>query len=90
MLAGKEQECHEYLVDKLAPGLARLGFRFSQVWFTVWGNSPQIEGGGEVDDMQHAQRIFLSDEWEKLASGLEPLTSNFRLRIVNTSNETIA
>ena len=41
MQKGKEQECQDYLVNKLAPGLARMGFQFADVWYTVWGNSPR-------------------------------------------------
>ncbi|MEI2776517.1 MAG: hypothetical protein V9G19_11225 [Tetrasphaera sp.] len=81
MLQGKEQECQDYLVNKLAPGLARLGFQFSDLWYTVWGNSPEILGGGELDDLDKARTIFLSSTWNKLASGIEPFTENFKVRV---------
>lgn len=87
MQQGKEQECQEYLVNKLAPGLARMGFQFSDVWYTVWGSSPEILGGGEVDTMEKARTIFLSNNWEKLAEGIQPLTENFRVRIVHPRDE---
>lgn len=83
MQQGKEQECQEYLVNKLAPGLGRLGFRFSDVWFTIWGESPQILGGGEVPDIDRVHEIFDSNEWEKLLGEMTPLTDNFRLRVVH-------
>jgi hypothetical protein len=51
--AGKEQECQEYLVNKLAPGLARMGFQFQDLWYTVWGQTPEILGGGEVESMEN-------------------------------------
>ena len=82
MQKGKEQECQEYLVNKLAPGLGRLGFRFSDVWYTIYGSSPQILGGGEVKDLGQAHEIFESDSWEKILSDMEPLTENFKLRVV--------
>ena len=82
MQKGKEQECQEYLVNKLAPGLGRLGFRFSDVWYTIYGESPQILGGGEVRDISQAQEIFRSDSWEKMLSDLQPLTENFKIRVV--------
>lgn len=81
MQQGKEQECQEYLVNKLAPGLARMGFQFSDLWYTVWGSSPEILGGGEVDDLEKARNIFLSSTWSKLVSDMEPLTENFKVRI---------
>ncbi len=62
------------LGNKLAPGLAKLGFRMSDVWFTVWGSPPQITSGGEVEDAVQARTIFQSDEWEQLAEGMEEIS----------------
>lgn len=84
MQAGREQEAQEYLVNKLAPGLARLGLRVSDVWYTVWGSSPQITSGAEIDDIDKAHAIFTSSEWQKLAAGMEELTTGFRIRLVQS------
>ena len=86
MQDGKEQDCQEYLVNKLAPGLAQLGFQMSDVWYTLWGHSPQITSGGEIDNMDQARGIFLSSDWENLADGMEELTSNFQVRLVRSDN----
>jgi hypothetical protein len=86
MQEGREQDCQEYLVNKLAPGLARLGFQVSDVWYTVWGQSPQITSGGEVEDIAKARGIFLSSDWERLAEGMEELTSNFQVRLTRSIN----
>jgi hypothetical protein len=83
MAKGKEQECQDYLVNKMAPGLGRIGFRFSDVWFTIYGKAPQILGGGEVKDLAQAEAIFHSDTWDKMVTDLEPLTENFKVRVVN-------
>lgn len=86
MQEGREQDCQEYLVNKLAPGLAKLGFQMSDVWYTVWGQSPQISSGGEIKDMRQARGIFLSSDWERLAEGMQELTSNFQVRLVRSDN----
>lgn len=89
MANGKEQECQEYLVNKLAPGLGRLGFRFSDVWFTIWGDAPQILGGGEVRDLNQMHEIFQSRAWEGMLGEMAPLTENFKLRVMQAgSSET--
>ena len=87
MQAGKEQECQDSLINKLAPGLARMGFRIADVWYTIWGNTPQILSGGMLENMEHAQRIFLSDSWEQLAKGMQGLTDNFQVRVVKSRDE---
>jgi hypothetical protein len=81
MREGREQEAQEYLVNKLAPGLAKLGVRVSDVWYTVWGSSPQITSGGEVDDVEKVRAIFTSREWSKLAEGMQELTTNFKVHV---------
>jgi hypothetical protein len=55
--------------------------RASEVWYTVWGNSPQITSGGEVDDIDKVRTIFSSREWGKLADGMKELTTNFNVRV---------
>ncbi|MCL4859712.1 MAG: hypothetical protein KJZ93_09925 [Caldilineaceae bacterium] len=87
MQAGKEQECQEYLINKLAPGLARMGFRIADVWYTIWGKSPQILSGGMIEDLEQAQRIFGSDSWEQLAQGMQALTEDFHVRVVKSRDD---
>lgn len=87
MQQGKEQECQDYLVNKMAPALARMGFQFSDVWYTIWGDSPEILGGGEVESLDKARSIFESSHWEKLAAGMEPITENFKVRVVQPREE---
>ena len=82
MLEGKEQECQEYLVNRMATALSELGFQVADVWYTVWGNSPQILSGGEVDDMDDARRIFASQEWADITENIESLTQNFQVRFL--------
>lgn len=84
MQEGREQDCQEYLVNKLAPGLAKLGLRVSDVWYTVWGNSPQITSGGEIDDLDKARNIFHSSDWEDLAAGMENMATNFQVKVVRS------
>ena len=86
MLEGKEQECQEYLINRMAPALSELGFQITDVWYTVWGNPPQILSGGEIDDMDDARRIFESEEWAEIAENIEPLTENFQVRFLNVDD----
>ncbi|MEX1019657.1 MAG: hypothetical protein WDZ49_08365 [Litorilinea sp.] len=86
MQEGREKEAQEYLVNKLAPGLARLGFRVSDVLYTVWGNSPQITSAGELEDLETARTIFHSSEWQTLALGMDELTTNLNVRLMRSNN----
>jgi len=82
MLAGREQECQEFLINRFAPALARLGFNISEVWLTVWGDSPQVLGGGHLETVEEAKKIFLSKEWRKLADTMNVLSQDFKVSFV--------
>lgn len=86
MQDGKEQDCQEYLVNKLAPRLARLGFRMSDVWYTIWGDSPQITSGGEIEDLDSVHTIFQSGEWSTMHDEMRNLTENLQVRLYRLRN----
>lgn len=86
MMQGREEECQRYVMQTLAPGLARLGLRISDAWYTLWGDhTPQILGGGLMEDERDAARLLNSSEWESLIEGLEPYVENFRVRVVEAN-----
>jgi hypothetical protein len=86
MMQGREEECQRYVMQTLAPGLARLGLPISDAWYTLWGeHTPQILGGGLMEDQKDAARLIHSSEWETLIEGLEPFVENFRVRVVEAS-----
>lgn len=83
MVQGREEECQHYVMQTLAPGLARLGLRIHDAWYTLWGEGvPQILGGGVMENADAAARLLYSSEWESLIEGLEPYVENFEVRVV--------
>lgn len=83
MVQGREEECQRYVMQTLAPGLARLGLRFRDAWYTLWGTHvPQILGGGLMENEAEAAALLNSPEWEELIEGLEPYVENFKVRVV--------
>ncbi len=87
MLQGREEDCQRYVMQTLAPGLARLGLRISDAWYTLWGvETPQILGGGLMKDEEDAAQLLHSSEWENLMDGLEPFVENLRVRVVNADS----
>jgi len=86
MREGMEQECQEYLVNRMAPVLSDLGFDVTDVWYTIWGGSPQILGGGKLETMDEARRVFGSDEWIEVSDKLESMTDNFQVRFLQVKD----
>lgn len=83
MREGHEEDCQRYVVQTLGPGLAQMGLRITDAWYTLWGDVPQILGGGLLEEEEDAVRILRSQEWEELIAGLEPFVENFKVRVVD-------
>jgi hypothetical protein len=83
MREGREEECQRYVMQTLGPGMAQLGLRITDAWYTLWGNAPQIMGGGVLDSEEEASRMIYSQEWGNLIDGLRPLVDNFRIRVID-------
>lgn len=83
MREGREEECQRYVMQTLGPGMAQLGLRITDAWYTLWGNAPQIMGGGVLDSEEAASRMIYSQEWGNLIDGLRPLVDNFRIRVID-------
>ena len=87
MVQGKEEDCQRYVMQTLAPGLARLGLRISDAWYTLWGvGTPQILGGGLMEDEENAAQLLHSSDWQKLMDGLKPFVENLNVRVVNADS----
>lgn len=85
MRQGHEEDCQRYVVQTLAPGLAQLGLRITDAWYTLWGKAPQILGGGLLENKEDAVQLLRSKEWEELIAGLEPFVENFNVRVVGSN-----
>lgn len=86
MREGREEECQRYVMQTLGPGLAQLGLRITDAWYTLWGNAPQIMGGGVLESEAEAARLLHSEEWRHLIDGLRPLVDNFRIRVIEATS----
>ena len=83
MREGHEEDCQRYVVQTLAPGLAKMGLRITDAWYTLWGQAPQILGGGLLENREDAARLLRSQEWQELIDGLDPFVENFNVRVVD-------
>jgi hypothetical protein len=79
---GRESDYFEFVVREFAPGIMRMGIQPTEVWYTVYGNGPQILTGGVAEDLQAMQRILGGDEWKELLNELLSYVTDFRQKIV--------
>ena len=79
---GKEQGYFEFAMQTFAPGLMKLGWQPTEVWYTLYGDAPQILTGGITETLEQMRDILDSDEWEELKSRLLEYVTNFRYKVV--------
>jgi len=76
---------HSYLkfvMREFVPGLMRLGIQPTEVWYTVFGEGPQVLTGGVTEDLDSMEEILASEEWQKLVAKLTGLVTNFQYKVI--------
>lgn len=82
MKPGMEEACHRYIVQELGSMLNEYGFRFTDAWYTAWGNGPQMMGGGLLDSPDVARELLLSKAWRDVIAGLDAYVDDFSVKLI--------
>lgn len=82
MRPGKEEACHQYIVQDVGVVLNKHGFRFTEAWYTAWGSGPQIMGCGLLESADVARELLNSEAWKKSISGLQRYVTDFSVRAI--------
>ena len=77
-----EQKYFEFIISEFIPGVQRLGFHPLDAWATLYGDYPQIQVGMIAVDIEDAQRMLDSVEWEALREKLFEYIDDFSYKIV--------
>lgn len=86
--AGREQPYFEFVMREFAPGLMQLGIEPAEVWYTIYGNGPQMLTIGEADNLEKLQSTLQSEAWRDLRARLLLYVTNYNQRIVDQNNRT--
>ncbi|MCX7683553.1 MAG: hypothetical protein N2508_16555 [Anaerolineae bacterium] len=82
---GKEDECFEFIMRELGPGLMKLGVHPTDAWYTQYGSSPQILQGGVAADLAALRRALASEEWLRIKKKLLTYVTDYEQKIVRAS-----
>jgi hypothetical protein len=85
---GREQPYFEFIMREFAPGLMQLGVEPAEVWYTVYGDGPQMLTIAEVNSLEKLQVILASSSWKKLQGKLMLYVTNYSQRVVSHNNRT--
>jgi len=85
IVPGHESEYFDFIVQEFEPGLAELGLQTTDVWYTTYGNWPQIITGTVSGDLATMRRALLSGQWHSLKSRLLQHVTGYQQKIIRAS-----
>lgn len=85
---GREQPYFEFVMREFAPGLMQLGIEPAEVWYTIYGEGPQMLTIGEVTSQEKLESLLESPGWKKLQEKLLLYVTNYSQKVVEDNNRT--
>ena len=82
IVQGRESEYFEFVLKEWAPGLQQLGIETNEVWFTVYGDCPQILVSSLARDADTARQALASDDWKRLEKRLKEYVTGFSHKMI--------
>lgn len=79
---GRETAYLEFATREFAPGLVKLGIEWTDAWYTVVGEGPQVLAGGVAKDMETMTNILETEEWAKLEEKLKTYVMNYKRKVI--------
>jgi hypothetical protein len=83
--SGRETAYLDFVSQELTPGLLQLGVEPSEVWYTYWGEGPQILTGLVAEDLNAARKMLADPQWTRLYQQLLEYVVNFQYKLVPAS-----
>ena len=80
--SGNEAEYFQFVIQEFVPGLLKLGLQPTEVWFTAYGDCPQIQAGGLASDLATMDKIVHSAEWQELREKLGQYVTGFVQKVI--------
>ncbi|HEY0736626.1 MAG TPA: hypothetical protein VGD69_17040 [Herpetosiphonaceae bacterium] len=79
---GKEKDYIEFAVNELSPTLGVLGLQINDVWYTMYGNGPEMVVSGLMESRADALGLLQSRDWAQLRQHLTDYVDHINVKIV--------
>jgi hypothetical protein len=82
---GHETSYLDFVSQNFSPGLMRLGLEPTEVWYTYWGEGPQILMGFVGEDLETVRAVLKNPEWLTFRKELQEHVLNFEYKLLNAT-----
>ncbi len=76
-----------FVNDRLAPGLVEIGLPPHDVYYTAYGDVPQIMVVLDVPDLAALQDVLASRRWQELKQELSQYIEDYQERVVKANGD---
>ncbi len=82
ILPNSEQEYFEFVISNFLPEIKQLGIQPVNVWYTLYGDQPQIMVTAKIQSHAALTGAMDSKEWQRLQESLMEFVENYSYRII--------
>jgi len=82
ILPNLEQEYFEFVISDFLPEIKELGIRPADVWYTMYGDQPQIMIAAKTQSQASLNVVMASKEWQLLLEKLSGFVKNFSYKVI--------
>ena len=83
ILPNREQEYFEYVISDFIPEIKGLGISPVDLWYTLYGNQPQIMIAARTQSQAALNVAMASKEWQRLIENLLQFVDNFSYKVIS-------
>lgn len=85
IIPGRENEYFDFVVQEFEPALADLGLQTTDVWYTAYGDWPQIVTGTVASDLETMRKILASERWRRLKERLLEYVTDYQQKVIRAN-----
>lgn len=82
ILPNLEQEYFEFVISDFLPEIKQLGIRPADIWYTMYGDQPQIMVAAKTQSQASLNVVMASKEWLLLIENLLKFVENFSYKVI--------
>lgn len=82
ILPNREQEYFEFVISDFIPEIKQLGITVVNVWYTLYGDHPQIMVAAKIQSQAGLNVAMASKEWQRLIENLLHFVGNFSYKVI--------
>ncbi len=82
ILPDLEQDYFEFVISEFLPEINQLGIRPADIWYTLYGDQPQIMVAAKTQSQASLNVVMASKEWQLLIESLSKFVKNFSYKVI--------